>query len=85
MKRILVKILLVFVAGLTSCGGYNSIVKSTDNNLKYDKALEYYESGDYVKASSLLEAVIPSLRGTEKGEEGSWLPHSCRARTVYQL
>lgn len=70
MKRILIKISLVFVVGLTSCGGYNSIVKSTDNNLKYDKALEYYESGDYVKASSLLEAVIPSLRGTEKGEEG---------------
>jgi carbonic anhydrase len=42
MKRILIKISLVFVVGLTSCGGYNSIVKSTDNNLKYDKALEYY-------------------------------------------
>lgn len=70
MKRILIKILLVFVVGLTSCGGYNSIVKSTDNNLKYEKASEYYESGDYVKAASLYEAVIPSLRGTEKGEEG---------------
>lgn len=70
MKRILVKILLVLVVGLTSCGGYNAVLKSTDNNLKYTKALEYYESGDYVKATTLLEAIIPSLRATEKGEEG---------------
>lgn len=70
MKRIFVKILFICIVGLTSCGGYNAVLKSTDNNLKYEKALEYYESGDYVKCYTLLEAVIPSLRGTEKGEEG---------------
>ena len=43
MKRIFVKILFICIVGLTSCGGYNAVLKSTDNNLKYEKALECAE------------------------------------------
>ena len=31
---------------LTSCGDYNKILKSTDYEFKYKKAIEYYEDGN---------------------------------------
>ena len=45
--------LVLFAFGLfflfvTSCSEYNKVVKSTDNELKKTKALEYYEKGDYI-------------------------------------
>ena len=65
-------VVLPYVLGLllTSCGEYTKISKSGDSQLKYDKAFEYYDKGDYVKAATLLEATVPSYRGTEKGEKG---------------
>lgn len=54
--------------GLASCGGYNKIVKSTDNDYKYEKAVEFYEKGEYYKAHAVLESVGSAFRGTEKGE-----------------
>ncbi len=60
--------LVIIALGLLSCGGYNKVIKSTDNNLKYDKAMEYYEKGEYYKAHSILETVGSAFRGTEKGE-----------------
>ena len=55
---------------MTSCGEYTKISKSGDAQLKYDKAFEYYEKEDYIKAATLLEATVPTFRGTEKGEKG---------------
>lgn len=60
--------LAITALGLFSCGGYNQIVKSTDNDFKYEKATEYYENGEYFKAHSVLETVGSAFRGTEKGE-----------------
>ncbi len=54
--------------GLASCGGYNKIVKSTDNDFKYEKAVEYFNKGEYYKAHTILETVGSAFRGTEKGE-----------------
>ena len=66
------KFLLAMMASLalSSCTEYSKLTKSDDVDLKYDKAFEYYEKGEYYKAATLLESVIPSYRGTEKGETG---------------
>ena len=60
--------LIITTLCLFSCGGYNKVLKSTDNDFKYEKAMEYYEKGEYYKAHSILETIGSAFRGTEKGE-----------------
>ncbi|MEZ5106872.1 MAG: outer membrane protein assembly factor BamD [Draconibacterium sp.] len=49
---------------LSSCGNYNKILKSTDYEFKYKKAVEYYEDGEYVKAGTLFQDLVNIYRGT---------------------
>lgn len=51
-----------------SCDGYNKLLKSTDFDLKLQKANEFYEKKNYVRASQLYEEVIPVVKGTPKAE-----------------
>lgn len=64
-------LILPLLAG--SCGEYGKILKSTDNELKKNKALEYYAAGQYVKASELLEQILPRFRATAEAEELYWI------------
>lgn len=48
----------------TSCGEYQAILKSQDNDLWGQKGLEYYARGDYDKASNLLGGVLTHYAGT---------------------
>lgn len=54
---------------LSSCDGYNKLLKSTDYELKLEKANEYYEKKNYVRASQLYEELIPIVKGTPRAEE----------------
>ena len=38
---------LLVIVLMTSCGEYQSLLKSNDYNLVYKKAIEYYNKGDY--------------------------------------
>ncbi len=53
----------------TGCSEYNQILKSTDYDLKYRKAVEYYENGDCYKALPLFEELMTYFRMTNKGED----------------
>lgn len=61
----------IFLALLlfTSCSRYQRLLKSDDYELKYQKAIEFYEEGNYGRAIALLTDVIPYFRGTAKAEE----------------
>ena len=61
-------ILLVVVLSLTSCGDYQKLLKSDDAELKYTKAVEYFEKGDFMRASTLFDAVASYFKGTERSE-----------------
>lgn len=65
----------VLLAGsiLASCSDYQRLLKSTDYNLKYDKAKEYYAEEDYARASTLLQEVVPIFKGTSLAEESLYL------------
>lgn len=52
----------------TSCSKYQKLLKSTDNELKYNKAIEFYEAGKYYKAQQLFDQIMVVYRGTEKAE-----------------
>jgi len=67
--RILGLGLIVFAVFLSSCGKYNKIVKSTDYEFKYKKAVEYYEDGEYVKAGTLFQELVNIYRGTSRADK----------------
>lgn len=67
MNRNLV-IIGLFFGILTSCSGYEKLLKSSDYQLKYDKAFEYYAEEDYVRAATLFEQISNVYRGTVKAD-----------------
>lgn len=68
----LIAITLVFV-GLTGCGEYQRVLKSSDPNVKYEYAKRAFNEKKYAQASSLLEEVIHVFKGSEKAEESLYL------------
>jgi outer membrane protein assembly factor BamD len=54
---------------LSACGDYNKIVKSTDYEFKYKKAIEYFESGEFVRAGTLFQELINIYRGTSRADK----------------
>lgn len=71
MKKIGINILIatLFLA-LGACKGeFEKIRASSDWMVQYKEALKYYEKEDYLKASTLLELVIPQLRGKKEAED----------------
>lgn len=71
MKRISLYFGILAVI-LSSCSGYEKLLKSSDYNLKYTKAFEYYNKKDYSKAYGLFEQIVPVLRGTSKADTVSF-------------
>ena len=71
MKK--VAFLTVLVLLFSSCGEYNKILKSTDYDLKYSYAKKYFNSKKWTKSATLLEEVVPILKGTPYAEESLYL------------
>jgi outer membrane protein assembly factor BamD len=64
-----------------SCSQYEKVIKSEDVNLKFTKAFNYYESGDYVKAGTLFDQLAPLTRGTRRADSVYFF----QAMTQYKL
>lgn len=60
--------ILIFFA-ITSCSGYDKLLKSDDFDLKNEKAKEYYNEGSYAKALPLLDQLLTVSLGTPQEEE----------------
>lgn len=72
MRKYIVMALLS--AGLlSSCGEYNSVLKSTDYEYKYEAAKVYFAKGQNSKAATILEELIPIMKGTRFGEESLYM------------
>lgn len=71
MKKIfyILAVSLIFV----SCGEYNKILKSTDYELKYTYAKKYFDEKKYGRSVTLLEELVPILKGTSHAEESLFL------------
>jgi len=67
--RLLFFLLVLASAVTVSCSKYNKILKSQDVDLKYTKAVEYYEKKDYQRALPLFEELIAVNRGTSRSEK----------------
>jgi outer membrane protein assembly factor BamD len=62
----------ILLVVLSSCSGYEKVLKSTDYNFKYKKAFEYYNKGDYSRASGVFEQIANVFRGSSKSDSVSF-------------
>lgn len=73
ISRLTVLFLLVSTLLLGACtNGYQRLLKSTDVNKKYEAAVQYYEKGDFFRAGTLLEDLIPLLKGRPEAEKAQF-------------
>ena len=64
------KIIYLFTLVLLSaCSEYSRVLKSADNEYKFDKALAYFNEGEHNKSLPLFEDLISVYRGTQKSEQ----------------
>ncbi len=62
-------ILIIGFLVLASCSKHQKILKSNDNEVKYEAAVDYYENGDYYRALQLFESLMGVYRGSSKAEQ----------------
>ncbi len=77
MRNFSIYLVVITIALFATSCKYQKLLKSSDSELKYTKAKEYYEDKDYARAMTLFEQLIPVYRGTDKGEEVSYLFAYC--------
>ncbi len=61
-------LLFVSLFIFASCGEYQKLLKSNDPELKYTKAVEYFDKGDFMRASTLFDEISTYYKGTERSE-----------------
>ena len=54
---------------VASCSDYQKILKSTDYEFKYKKAKEYYDKGDFNRATTLYQEMVNIYRGTSRADQ----------------
>ncbi len=60
---------LVILVASCANDGFEKLRKQDDFGLKYEKAIEYYDAGDYYKAQILFEQVMPFYKGKKEIED----------------
>lgn len=74
-RRILLYIIVILI--VTGCGNHQKLIKSSDNELKYEAAIAYYNKKDYYRALQLFEQLNPLYRGTIRGERINYYQAFC--------
>lgn len=69
LKRLTILVSSVLIFTIISCSGYQKLLKSENYELKYEKAIEYYNDEDYYKAENLFDELLTIYKGTEKAEK----------------
>ena len=77
MKNRFLILALLALAGFSSCNDFSRLVKSTDNEAKYEVAVDYYERGDYNHALQLFDLLQASFRNTPRGEDITYKTAQC--------
>jgi len=77
IRKPVIYIVLILSTVMMSCSHYQKLLKSSDNEVKYTKALEYYEKGDYAKAQQLFEQIQAFFKGTDKAEKIAYFNANC--------
>ena len=57
----------------TSCNEYNALLKSSDSDLRYEAAKQYFYDGNFNRCSTLLSDLLAATKGTERGQEALYM------------
>ncbi|OIP82466.1 MAG: outer membrane protein assembly factor BamD [Porphyromonadaceae bacterium CG2_30_38_12] len=68
MKKLSI-ITLFSIVLFASCGEYQKILKSTDPEFKYTKAVAYFDKKDFMRSTTLFDEVSTYFKGTERSED----------------
>lgn len=68
---------LCFLMTFTSCSSHSRILKSTDNEYKYNAAMMYYKQKDYNRALQLFDVLQSAYRGKPEGDEIAYYTAEC--------
>ena len=71
--RFRLHIVLIILVLVSSCTGYEKLLKSKDYDLKKTKAKEFFEAGEYVKTTEILTQILPRFRATDEAEDLNWM------------
>ena len=55
MKKLLFLSVIILIFSLGSCSKYQKLLKSTDNEMKYDAAIDLFEKKDYSRSLELFD------------------------------
>ncbi len=58
---------------LASCGNYSTQLKSSDTDLRYEAAKQYYYDGHFTRCSTLLLDLLAATKGTDRGQEALYM------------
>ncbi len=72
IKKLIFIVLIGLSLGLGACGNFQKLLKSTDNELKFESAMDYYERKDYNRALELFDLLQAAYQSTSRGEEISY-------------
>ena len=62
-------IFILLTVVLCGCSDYNKILKSTDHDFKYQKAVELFNAKKYIKAQGLFDDIAMYYRGTDRSQQ----------------
>lgn len=72
MKKTL-SLLFLMVLTLSSCSDLDKVLKSSDFDVRYEAAKQYYFDGKYDNSATLLVDLIAAAKGTDRAEETLYL------------
>ncbi|MBP5548241.1 MAG: outer membrane protein assembly factor BamD [Bacteroidales bacterium] len=73
MKRLItIAFILISISILSSCKGYEKMLKSNDYDAKFEAAMKYYNEERYSRARQLFENLTLYYRGNEHAEDIAW-------------
>ena len=68
-NKFLILVGVICLMAFVSCSKHSQILKSTDNEYKYNSAMYYYGQKDYNRALQLFDVLQSAYRGKPQGEE----------------
>ena len=77
LKNRIFLLVIMCLLGCASCSKYSKLLKGTDNEAKYQAALDYYEKKNYDRALQLFDVMQAYYRTKPEGETVSYLTAEC--------
>ena len=73
MMRKYIYMALLASGMFVSCGEYTKVLKSADNDYKYEAAKSFFGNGEYTKATVLLEELVTPMKGLPTAQESLYM------------